>query len=633
MSDLYSLLNINEDVLKNFHLQANTVGDHQTEKVINARIRRLKEIEERMLSDCQIKFTAKTVDEVLQRVIDCARKDDKFREEWSSSELRIISYYIMKLQGDDTAYDYGLSLLDKYWKDLYLNGLVFYVLNGWNLMKIEYREKACQLIVKKLSDYKGTNNKYLLLKNHSNFFDEKGPIRMAALLSLKGMTIYDAPKLIGYKPSTISLSYYSDVIVKILNGRQFKDPEMIQDLFNKHSIDRTKKIVFANFVEEADKNGDAFIQSQLSKCASQIMGDISKSVTWTPFAGATEQEISKLRRAKDLVNQWYVRKVIEVFFEVCVQDRARKLFWLEYANQGIIKDFRIAGSTLVRQAMQNDERISTLFSRYFINTNSKYSQTAALVLYIRNKVLVEFSDTGALYVYNRGNTMISFIEKGKNSIGSVSDLKDTSLPLLVEDLYYSYRMYDEGRHNHRGDWQNRLRAWMRRYIFNSTEQYESYSKDDDIFVAQPLPSQPPAPQFFTPVVETESDDNSVSSIPRDEKIRVVKQQEISFSDNNDYDIGVNFRMSSKMILGLFRIVGGYKGFYINIKEKYYLIKNYDASEKIEGSIWVKHPKNRWFNIIHFNSGVTYNIGYVRVDKTVLLYKEKESDQPKRMIKL
>ena len=622
MNDIYSLLNINEDVLTNFHLQANSVADHQTEKVIIANTRRLKEIEERMLTDCQVKFTARCVDEVMQKVIRYAYNKGSENEEWTSAELRIISYYIMKLQGDDVAYMYGLSLLDDNWKDTYFNGLVFYVLNGWNLMKIEYREMACELINRKLNAYDGKNKKYLLLKNHSNFFENAGPYRMASLLKLRGISLYDAPKLIGYKPSTINLSFYSDVIVKMLSGKQFTDPDMIQELFSKHGIDRTKKLVFANYVEEADNNGDAHIQSQLSKCASQIMGDISKSVTWTPFAGATEAEISKLRKAKDLVNQWYVRKVIEVFFEVCVQDHARKVFWLEYANKGFIKDFRIAGSTLVRQTMQNDERISNLFSRYYINTNSRYSQTAALILYIKNKVMVEFSDTGALYVYNRGNSMISFIDKGKTSIGSVTDLKQTSLPLLVEDNYYSYIYYEEGRHNHRGEWERRLRLWMQRYLFNSAYQTESFSNDDNIFVPQPLPSQSPAPEYREETIVE----------PRHEKI-IAKQQVLNFEENPDYETNLNFKLASKWIFGKFRIVGSYKGFYINIGKRFYPVKDLEASDKLEGSIWVKHPKNRWFNVVHYNGVDTYNIGYVKVDLTNLLYKENESDQSCKIIKL
>lgn len=636
MNDIYSLLNINEDVLANFHLQANSVADHQTEKVIIANTRRLKEIEKRMLIDCQIRVTAKSVDEIIQKVVQCAYKSETSDIEWTSSELRIISYYLMKLQGDDRAYDYGIHLLDQNWKYLYFNGLVFYVLNGWNLMKKDYREKACQLIVKKLNEYDGDNKKYLLLKDHSNFFEEAGPLRMASLLKHKGISLYEAPTLIGYKPSTISLSYYSDVIIKLLSEKKFDDPDKIEELFEKHDLDRTKKMVFANFVEEADKNGNEYEQSQLSKFAHRMMGDISKSVTWTPFAGATDEEVVKLRRAKDLVNQWYVRKIIEVFFEVCVQDYARKVFWTFYANQGIIKDFRIAGSTLVRQKMQNDDRVSHLFSRFFINTNSKYSQTAALILYIRNKVMVEFSDTGALYVYNRGNSMVSFIDKGKSVIGSVTDLKDTSIPLLVEGDYYFTYYDDEGRLNHRGEWQHRLRSWMQRKLFTTTEEDVSMpNKDDEIFIAPPLPTQSPAPQYKEPSsssLDSESDSTLKHQGYHSENGNNM-QQKLDFSESDENDVNIRIKISSKLIFGKFHVVGNYKSFYVKIGNKFYPIKKLEESEQPDGSLWVKYPKKGWFNVVHFVDGKTYNVGYIKIDSTNLLFKENESDKTYMSIKL
>ena len=115
MSDIYSLLGINEDSFNNFYLQANTVADHQTEKVVNANMRRLKQIEEKMYTDSQIKVTLRSVDEVLQKVVNSAYMTDSNGIEWSSYELRIVSYYLMKLQGDDRAHDYGLDLLDNNW--------------------------------------------------------------------------------------------------------------------------------------------------------------------------------------------------------------------------------------------------------------------------------------------------------------------------------------------------------------------------------------------------------------------------------------------------------------------------------------------------------------------------------------
>lgn len=620
MSDIFSLLGISEDIIKNYHLQANTVADHQTEKVIVANVRRLKQIEEKMITGSQIRVTQKTVDDVLQKVAKCAYKADHSEEEWSSYDLRIISYYLMKLQGDVRAHDYGLELLDNNWKNLYFNGLIFYVLNGWNLMRTNYREKVCQLIVKRLGAYKDNNKKYLLLKNHANFFEENGPLRMATLLKTKKLNLEEAPRIIGYKTSYLSLSYFSDVIINYLKGTHFENPDMFEEIFSKHDLDRTKKLVFANLVITADKSGNPFEQNQLSKFANRMLGDISKSVTWTPFTGATDNDVSSLRYAKDLVNQWYIKKVIEVFFEVCVQDKDRKRFWLQYATEGYIIDFRIAGSTLVRQKMQNDERISNLFSRFFINTNSKTSQTAALILIVKNKVLVEFSDTGALYAYNKDNDVISFLYKGRNSISSVSDLKLTYLSNIVDEDYYSYYFREEGRLRHSGEWQRRLHNWFIKKVMNA-ESNGSDPKDDDIFKVQPLSAQSPAPDFIedNEIRETE---NSYYIEP---KMSSRQTQLDLFADAHDLEERVVVKISSKMILGRFRVVGNGHGFYINIEKRFVYIKNLDDNESPSGSIWVKHPKYGWFNIVHFDSGITTNIGYVKIEGSRLLYKKSESD--------
>ena len=163
---------------------------------------------------------------------------------------------------------------------------------------------------------------------------------------------------------------------------------------------------------------------------------------------------------------------------------------------------------------------------------------------------------------------------------------------------------------------------MQRYLFNSSYQTESFSNDDKIFVPQPLPSQSPAPEYREEtVVET-----------RHEKI-IAKQQVLNFEENTDYETNLNFKLASKWIFGKFRIVGSSKGFYINIGKRFYPVKDIEESDKLEGSIWVKHPKNRWFNVVHYNGVDTFNIGYVKVDLTNLLYKEKESDQSCKIIKL
>lgn len=505
MTDAFSLLNINRDVLKDFHLLANRVDNLQIERVINQNMRKLKSIEERLLVDEGIKVSKQSIDEILYKVVQYAKKEDFNMENWTMRELRIVSYYMMKLQDDENAYVYALMLLNNGWRNLFFNGLVFYLMNSWCLIKPDLRKSTSQLIVKKLQQYRDNNRRYLLLKNHANMFEEMGPQRLALLLVSQNKDVREAPLVLGSKPSAFSQSYFSDVIVKYCD-RKSVNLDILEEIFETHNVARTKKLVFAELVKRADANGDPLAQTQLSKFINRQLGDVTLASTWAPFAGATYEEAQKLKRAMQLVNLWFTRRIIETFFEVCVQDRDRKKFWLDYVPY--VSGFKIVGSTMTKRTLQNDQRVSTMFQRHFIETNSTYSQTAALVLSIKNYVLVEFSDTGSLYAYKQGNQMVQFLRKGTRYMTSTNDLKDTSMEILVEKTTWGYTYYnEEGRLTHRGYWQDRLKQWMQMKVMSSSNTASSFfdTKDDDTFTAQPLPKQDkikkPAEPIDKPKVE------------------------------------------------------------------------------------------------------------------------------------
>ena len=146
--------------------------------------------------------------------------------------------------------------------------------------------------------------------------------------------------------------------------------------------------------------------------------------------GATEKEAQKLKKAKQLVNLWFNRKIIETFFEVCVQDRDRKIFWLKYVEN--VSAFRIVGSTATKRLLQGDSRVNGIFQQFYIETESRTSQTSALVLFIKDKMIVEFSDTGALYVYNHKHQKVKLITNKRRLINSTADLKIPSMNNLIE---------------------------------------------------------------------------------------------------------------------------------------------------------------------------------------------------------
>ena len=459
MENIYGLLNMNSDILANFALQGREVENNlEAERILKRAARRLKDIEDRMQSDGRKpEFSIKSVNEVIEKV----KKSEKDNSvEWSIKELRIVSYHLGRFQSDYTTFDHAVSLFESSWRDLFINGIVFFLMNSWNICKEEQREKIYQMLKYHLNNYKGGIKKYLQLKSNIDFFDQSGPVRLAALLRAKNMVIEDAPVQIGYKSSSLSMPYFSDVIIEFVRKTSLTDYDFLEDLFrSKHSLDRTKKLIFAHMIEDADNKSDGLLQSNVSRVARRVLGDINSATTWSPFAGATPEECNLLKKAKDLVTAWYARKSVEAFFDICVQDPRRRKCWLEYVQN--VSDFRIVGSTSTRTKLQSDSTVAPLLRTCFIETNSRVSTTAALVLFMRDKVFVEFSDVGSLYIYNSANKVVRSI-KSKRYLDSTAELKEPSMGVAVEQVSsWSHYYADEGKITHRGEWEDRFRRWMR----------------------------------------------------------------------------------------------------------------------------------------------------------------------------
>lgn len=615
MSDIYSILNINSGIITDFHLLADRVADHQIEKVINKNMRTLKQIEERMLVDKGLNIAQQAIDKIISKVIRMAPSEDTSMDNWTMRELRIVSYYLMKLRDDNVCYRYALDLLDKNWKNMFFNGLVFYLLNSWHSIEPEYRDMTGQLLIRKLNAYSESNRRYTLWKNRVNFFDSAGPVRMAALLKAKNMSITEAPSLLGFKNTSIKQSYYSDVIVKYVESNHITDRDRIEQVFELHNLDRTKKLIFAYLVETEDLIGDGLRRAQLCRFANTQLGDITLAASWAPFTGASTAEVQRLKKAMQLVNMWFAQQIIESFFEICVQDKDRKHFWLKYVDK--ISGFKIVGSTAVKRLLQSNSKIGSMFLRHFIETNSYSSQTSALVLFVKNKMMVEFSDTGALYVYNQTHPMVKTVTNARYGIASTNDLKIPSMDGLVERNYWGdYSVYNEqGKLHHRGDWQGRLSSWINAKLLYANNESISFleQEHDDVFTVKPLPAE-----NFKPLnvehVGTETVKQEEPIAEKETEASTLKPEATEF----------RYKIASKVLENGVRVVANAKGFYLSLgKNNYELIKAFGPEQIPTGSIWIKKASMiGWYEIVHNYHGTdTRSIGFIRMTNGEVSFKE------------
>lgn len=600
MKTAYQHLGLTPDIIDNFALQANLIVDGQLQSTLEKRIRELSKISERFAEGGELVASKESVDKVIAKAKRLSKKAGANDNDWSPIELRILSYNLGQISNDATAFDYAAGLLDRNWRNMFFNGLLFCLLNDWLTPKQVHKGSICNLLKRKLEMYDGSNQRFLALKNHANFLEENGPLRLATLLIHQSKSIIEAPTIFGYKESTLSFSYYSDVILHFFNLRGTIEVNLLEDIFALHQLDRTKKLILAMMVEQAEKEGKEYVQTRVSKFAQAILGDIALSSTWAPFPNATQDEIEKLRRSQTLVNQWNARKAINTFFELCVQDAKRKEFWLKYAN--FVNDFRIAGSKAVNTRLLGDERIKDIISDYFIKTNSESGKTSALILFVRDKVFIEFSDKGAIYVYNQNHRIVrSIIER--NKVSSIDYLKSPEFDMLVEHYgevdfvydersYYDYRTVDlttfndEGKMFHIGYWDERLHAWIQNKLGIDYKKPNDYRK-------------------IPPVAPLQSE-TSISE----------------YCGKTDSHNGKAIAVSKLLYGGICRVEGYEDGLYLRICNTNKLVLLVPMEWKYNSSIWIKREKQFESVYCHTHDNNDY-LGFLTYwdfsDKKILFY--------------
>ena len=655
MLDIYELLKIDKDKICNFDVLACSIDDYQMQNTLNKNIRKLNAIGDRMLASGDgINVSKKSIEEVIEKVRKSFRS--KNSEEWTMSELRIVSYYLMELKDNNDMYSYALSLLDNGWRNMYFNGLVFYVMNSWNMLSAEQRRLTCRLIHKKLQQYKDNNRRYVILKNHADFFEEGGPARMLALLISKNIDIKDAPTVLGYKPRNLSLSYYSDVIIGYFDKKNV-DMDYIDDFFSEYGDSRTKKLVLTNLVEKAERRGNAIEQQRVCKFINRVLGDVTLESTWAPFMWATEKDIHRLEHAMQVVSSWFYRQVIEVFFEVCVQDKTRKDFWLKFVSLNYFSSLKIVGTETTKRLLSNDPRVNSIFRPHFIETDLRTSQTSALMLFVKNKVLVEFSDKGALYVYNNTHPKLNFLKRKYKTIHSTDDLKDTSMDTIIQYAGTGYEIYNnEGRLTHVGYWQERLSKWMQIKIGRDTvsqpvnshrvKEKENYSRksepqyeQDNFRSWQPEPVRTIGEKVGAVkdgfVQNTKGVVNDNTKVDSNRNRKEIGPLEIEYAGKVDFVKGLRYKISSKVFADSLRIVYvEHQGFFVFFTESnrfVYLCKflNDDGKKKLT-NIYIAIEKLGLYRLV-FSVNATWNmdncIGFLRKEGKNIVFMVNANDKP------
>lgn len=397
-----------------------------------------------------------------------------FEDVFDRRELRTLTYALdVKSEEENSIFknslelQQALTLFHENWRDSYMPGLLRCYLSNWVNREGESFNLIGSFITEKVNNYKGTRSLIINLKSNLKYFDtQKGDLELGTTLALKNLPLSEITNFLSLPEQWITYSYFSGVI----NGYIEKSKRTLDDklvdiektlLAHSNSTKGTKtdKIIISKIICFTE-NSSEIIQDKVKDIAFNLVGDPGISSLWRPFEDMSVTDKQTIAQAREILNEWITRQFINVFFEKCINDYRRKLFWLKYSKN--ITRFKVYGPLGVKRILKDDERISKYVDGRFQVVNNKRDVSAFMFLIGEHK-MIEFSDPGyAFYSYKNSN--ISAPGFDIKDLKSVDELRNGSMPQLVYRKGYDlFNFSEEGRlahHDGQVSWEDVFAFWI-----------------------------------------------------------------------------------------------------------------------------------------------------------------------------
>lgn len=381
-------------------------------------------------------------------------------EEYSSREIRALIYCIHKFE-NDTMVSVFAKLLDKQWRDRFLNGLLYFLLSYWDISEKARLQVIIDLFQRKLGMYNGKRDKYLLLKQHARFLTLNGAellgmtLRKMDVGQTKSCSIFSASSVFfGLSSNNIEFQYYSKVISSYFGRDAIEKLDMLKEVLDRHNYDATpKRIIPAMIIQNKDGVNEAR-QEYIRSIAVGMIGNPELQSKWTMRNG-TPEEKSNLEEARQILNEWLKRKFISIFFEKCMHEPSRKKYWLD--NIDIIEDIEIWTTPYKMSHLMQDKRIADMLETKVNVLNNEKGDKSVLIMSVGNFFFIEFSDVGCLYIFRKNSPYGLTI--ASNRFFYFDEIKR----MKVETIQSFYVEKQEGKIDHHKGWENTLEKWMERH--------------------------------------------------------------------------------------------------------------------------------------------------------------------------
>ena len=382
-------------------------------------------------------------------------------EEYSSREVRALIYCLHKFENGAMVSAFT-KVLDKQWRNRFLNGLLFFLLSYWDVTEKARLQAIIDVFQSKLSVYNGKRDKYLLLKQNARFLTLNGAellgmtLRKLDVGQTKSCSIFSASSVyFGLSSNNIEFQYYSKVISSYFGRDAIEKLDMLKEVLNRHNYDATpKRIIPAMIIQNKDAVNEAK-QEYIRSIAVGMIGNPELSSKWSLRNGTTEEN-SNLKEARQILNEWLKRKFISIFFEKCMHEPSRQKYWLKHID--IIGDLEIWTTSFTMSLLMQDKRIADMLNtKVKVLNNEKNVDKSALIMTVGNYFFIEFSDAGCLYIFRKDSIY------GKTIASNRFLYFDEIKRMRVETIQSFYVEKQEGKITHNTGWESTLEKWMTRH--------------------------------------------------------------------------------------------------------------------------------------------------------------------------
>jgi len=459
---------------KSFSEKGETIVPQHVLNLSQSHISILQAITERLGNSPINPKPIRGIREVYLKVIRSCESGNSLSGKFNKRELRILCHALtFKENHTHSIFDNPnylkqcITLLNENWRDAYIIGLLNCQLSKWGDLNKESFHTLSSFITNKISSYNGSRSLYKTLKINSKFFDiNKGDIDLGVTLAVSNKSISDVTKFLSLPDHWISYPYFSGVINGFFEKSKNEIASKINDIadtLEKHSSSnkptRTNQFIVSKIICHTI-NSNETLQNRVKDIAFKLVGDPGITSLWRPFEDASDPERITINKAREILNEWVTRQFINVFFEKCINDKRRKLFWLKFSKQ--ITSFKVFGPGYVKRNLKSDERVTE-----YVDNRFKIVPTggaSAFMFELGNHRMIEFSIEGfAFYAFKKTN---EYAPSFDSRVNSINDFTNGKMPMLVKIRGYSLGNYlDEGRLTHRdGDmkWEDVFYNWLKR---------------------------------------------------------------------------------------------------------------------------------------------------------------------------